>query len=174
MKIELKNLKVNLQFSEETTLFKADVFVNGIKVGYADNDGHGGCTNIRPYEGKMPLLMSAYEYARTLPNIIIGLTDSGFTFPSSLDWLVDDIVTKHCIEKTNKATANRLKKHTETCIAWGVPNSGKYTTVGYKQKLSQVVKTHLLLVQDLLDRTRKGLKDGEEILNTNLAELGLK
>jgi hypothetical protein len=41
MKIELKNVKINKMFSEETTCFIADVFINGKKTAYAKNDGRG-------------------------------------------------------------------------------------------------------------------------------------
>jgi hypothetical protein len=46
MKIELKNVKFSDFASEETNCFRADVYVNGKKAGYCNNDGHGGCTNV--------------------------------------------------------------------------------------------------------------------------------
>ena len=42
--ITLKSLKLNLTFSRETYCFTTKAYVNGIDVGYAENDGHGGCT----------------------------------------------------------------------------------------------------------------------------------
>ena len=44
MKIELKNIKVNLTFSQETVNFIADLFVDGIKVASCENSGWGGYT----------------------------------------------------------------------------------------------------------------------------------
>ena len=49
MKLELKNVKINEAFSEETLMFKADLYVNGKKIAYAENDGRGGCTFYREY-----------------------------------------------------------------------------------------------------------------------------
>lgn len=42
--ITLKSLKLNLTFSRETYCFTTKAYVNGKDVGYAENDGHGGCT----------------------------------------------------------------------------------------------------------------------------------
>ena len=47
MKIELKKLKVAEHLSEETTAYSADVYVNGKCIGYAQNNGQGGETDIR-------------------------------------------------------------------------------------------------------------------------------
>lgn len=44
MKIELKNFQFFERMSEETNAFVADVYVNGVKVAYAKNDGRGGET----------------------------------------------------------------------------------------------------------------------------------
>ena len=41
MKIELRRFTTNARLSQETTAFAADVWVDGKKVGYAENDGHG-------------------------------------------------------------------------------------------------------------------------------------
>ena len=46
MKITLKNLKVAKFMSQETTCFQATVYVDGKKAGTAENEGHGGCTNV--------------------------------------------------------------------------------------------------------------------------------
>ena len=68
MKLELKNIKVNLAFSEETTMFQADIYANGKKIGYAKNDGRGGSTWYNPYEGTFGLLRLAEAFAETLPS----------------------------------------------------------------------------------------------------------
>lgn len=44
MQLTLKNLKISAFMSEETTCFQATVYVDGKKVGTAQNDGHGGPT----------------------------------------------------------------------------------------------------------------------------------
>ena len=42
--ITLKALKLNLTFSRETYCFTTKIALDGKDVGFAENDGHGGCT----------------------------------------------------------------------------------------------------------------------------------
>jgi hypothetical protein len=66
MKIELKNVKINLTFSEETTMFMADLVINGVLAGEANNDGRGGCTfySVRTYDAKKRTFLSDSEKER--------------------------------------------------------------------------------------------------------------
>jgi hypothetical protein len=89
MKIELKNLKINLEFSEETIMFKADVYVDGVETAYANNDGHGGCTNYHPYEGKRELLKKAERYAESLPSTFHEFGGKKLEIKSNLEWVID-------------------------------------------------------------------------------------
>ena len=52
MNLQLKNVHFSERLSQETNAFAADVFFNGKKVGYAENSGHGGCTNVGAYPEK--------------------------------------------------------------------------------------------------------------------------
>jgi len=45
--VELRRIHVDERLSQETMAFAADVYIKGRKVGYADNNGHGGSTNVR-------------------------------------------------------------------------------------------------------------------------------
>lgn len=46
MKLELKNVKVHEDMSEETTCFSATLYANEKKVATCKNDGRGSCTDI--------------------------------------------------------------------------------------------------------------------------------
>lgn len=46
MKVELKKFSYNSRMSEETDCFTADIWINGKKVGYAENTGKGGSNSI--------------------------------------------------------------------------------------------------------------------------------
>lgn len=43
MKVELKNVKIHPDISEETNCFSATIYVDDKKVGEVKNDGQGGC-----------------------------------------------------------------------------------------------------------------------------------
>ena len=65
MKIELKNISHSPRLSQETEAFAADLWINGKKVAYCENDGHGGCTNYNTYNPSLrPLLKEAEEYCK--------------------------------------------------------------------------------------------------------------
>lgn len=91
MEIELKNVKIIDIFSEETTCFKADVFVNGIKTAYASNHGHGGCTNYSLYPGKEKLLKEAEKYCLSLPSIKWKTIE----IKMNLERFIDELVCKY-------------------------------------------------------------------------------
>ena len=92
MKIEIKNVKINSSFSEETICFKADVYVNGKKTAYAENDGHGGSTFYHAYAPELrSLLEQAETYAKTLPSKTETFGDGdSITIESDLEQIIDN------------------------------------------------------------------------------------
>ncbi len=98
MKIELKRFTINARLSRETTAFAADVWVDGLKVGHAENDGHGGATSVR----LEPAVRSKIEaHGRTL----VPEDYKGFT--SGAEWVVDQLVE---VTLQKKAEASLVKK----------------------------------------------------------------
>lgn len=102
MKIELKRFTTSARLSQETTAFAADVWVDGKKAGYAENDGHGGSTNVHldpavhdAVEAHGKAQMPA-EYAR---------------FTSGAEWLVDELVEAELKKRDDKSLARRLAKY---------------------------------------------------------------
>jgi hypothetical protein len=172
MKIEIKNIKINTAFSEETVCFKADVYVNGVKTAYASNDGHGGCTFYNAYENKRELLRQAEAYAQSLPSTTETFGETTITLESNLERMIDDVVYKASNDKENAKFEKKILKATETAIVYGVPNSGSFQSIAFKgkPKLADVMLT--LQGRDaitrLVNRIKGELKDGEVILNTNI------
>lgn len=165
MKIELKNIKINLTFSEETTMFMADVYVNGNKTAYANNDGRGGCTDYSPYEGKKELLKQAEEFCLSLPPIHSEEYD--FEYDMNLEHFIDNLIEDELKKKEQK----KLEKKMLDTIMWGKPNGYSYTQVKFKVPLAKVPTTRL---QEIVDKYKKEFKEGDEFLNTNLEGLGIK
>jgi hypothetical protein len=160
MKIELKNVKINKMFSEETTCFTADVFINGKKTAYAKNDGRGGNTNIQPYVGMS--LDEAYNYCKTLPK--------EFGYPQTLDSVIDDIL----FEKEKEKEQKKIEKLCLTNIVWGKEGGMSYTKIGFKgnPKLEDLKKTTVgkNALKSLIEKVKKEyMKEGEVLFNNNLA-----
>jgi len=180
MKIELKNLKINLTFSEETTMFTADLAVNGVLVGEANNDGRGGCTfySVRTYDAKKQtflsdsekernreLLKQAETYCLSLPKVRVEEYD--FEFDMNLEHFIDNLVTAELEKKEKK----KMEKQMVNSIIWGKPKGHSYSQVKFKIPLAQVTTNRL---QEIVDKYKKELKEGEVFLNTNLESLGIK
>ena len=88
MKLELRNIKVNLEFSEETTMFKADVYADNVKIAYTNNEGRGGPTFYSPYPKKEKELKEAELYASTLPSIFYKYNGKKIEIKSTLEnWI---------------------------------------------------------------------------------------
>lgn len=51
-RIKLKGLKIYTGMSQETVCFNATVLFDGLSIGTADNDGHGGETRVLFEPGK--------------------------------------------------------------------------------------------------------------------------
>jgi hypothetical protein len=168
MKIELKNLKINEAFSEETTCFMADVFVNGKKVGHARNDGRGGCTFIHAYPNQHKLLAEAEKFCSELPKKSFDFGDRTHEFAQTLDSVVDDLVFAKEKEKEQK----RIEKLCDNNIVWGKPNGMSYKMLSFKgkPKFADIKKTIMgqKALENLINRVKSELKEGEEIFNKNL------
>ena len=188
MKIELKNLEVNLRFSEETTMFQADIYVEGKKVAYAQNDGRGGETYYHTYSGKskkefqdnLKILEQAEAYCETLPDDTFTYDHNGeirtMELKRTLTYVVDELVEKSIQDKETKKFQKKLQKdmekyicytqHPETLESYGVVGAKKKDQFSLQQiannpRIKEAVREHV-----------RGLKlKGYIILNQNCPEV---
>ena len=115
MKIELRRFTTNSRLSQETTAFAADVWVDDKKVGYAENAGHGGNTNVR----LDPSVRAAVEaHGKTLiPAEYKSVTDGA-------EWIVDQLVEAELDQRHAKAFEKRITKadakERENCTKLGL------------------------------------------------------
>ena len=167
MKLELKNVKINEAFSEETLMFKADLFVDGNKVGYANNDGRGGCTFYNAYENQREALAKAEAFALALPSTITNFGGKDYEFKSSLESWIDDAVHKIHNDKANAKAEKKIQKLMETQVVWGVPNGNSYKHLGFggSPKLGVLSKAS---IKSLVDAVKSRMLPNEEIFNTNI------
>ena len=171
MKIELRNIKINLTFSEETTMFKADVYVDGKKVAYANNDGHGGSTFYNRYEKMEGLLKEAEAYAKTLPSTTHTFGNTSMVIESTLENIIDNEIDRLVNEKETEKFKKKLEKDKEKNICFGVPNGKSYRMIGWKGlTISQLLASPngRQGIQNAIKKIEGELKEGEVILNNNL------
>jgi len=163
MKIELKNVHFSEHLSEETNAFTADVYVNGLKCGYAKNDGQGGCTYIGAYltPDSRSIMDKAENYCLTLPDINIGSETDPFMVKSNMETVVDNLFELWLKKKDE----TKMKKFDLTHVRWGVPKGNTYTSVNFKKPINTIPHT---VLQGYLNTWKLTFKTGEVFLNTNL------
>lgn len=164
MNIELKKVYFSEQLSEETNAFTADIYVDGVKAGYAKNDGHGGSTFYHAYEGKRGLIEKAEKYCKTLPDLDLG---NNFKLKMNLEHVIDNLLTDWLKAKD----AKKFEKKMEKSIMWGVKDGMRYTQVSFKVPLAQIPTAQL---QMYVNQYKTKLKPNEVFLNTNFEKLGIK
>jgi hypothetical protein len=100
VKIELKRFTTNARLSQETTAFAADVWVDGKKVGTAENDGRGGCTMVH-------LDRSVRDAVETHGKTLVS---AEYKFVGGAEWIVDQLVETELQKRSDKAFAKKLAK----------------------------------------------------------------
>lgn len=171
MKIEVKNLKVNLAFSEETICFKADVWINGIKCCYAENGGYGGCTNVSWYNdiGKS-LYYQAEKYLNGLPPKVITYFDKTWEQKQSLENFVDDYVHEYVNKKEDERFNKKLRKDMIKGLVMSNDNLKTYRIISWKNKTLADILLLPNSNQILTKEIAKAKQDGYTIYNTNLPQ----
>ena len=155
MKIELKNFRFYEKLSEETYCFTANLYVNGIKCGSAENRGYGGETDYfhEGTEKSKELLRQAEEYCveKNLTNYI--------------DELVEILVRK----KENEVNARKLNKAMQKAILIG--NDKIYREIGFKMPLREMWEKHPDYFKQTINEKLEQYKDkGYRLLNTNIPQ----
>jgi hypothetical protein len=163
MKLELKKIKVNLAFSEETTQFMADIFFNGKKIGYAKNDGQGGCTDYHPYEGQREAMREAEEYAKTLPSLFYEFGGEKREIKMSLENWIDKQIEDYLLAKEQA----KLEKKMDTQILIKCAN-GTHRVMGFKGNKMKLKDMPNDMLMRLVSAAKASLQDGDVILNKNI------
>jgi hypothetical protein len=161
MKIELKNFKHYDRLSEETLCFVGNIWVNGIKCGYAENSGKGGCSSYH-HEGT--------EISRELIRDAEGFCESnGTTLWDFLDQLACEMASK----KEKDAIAKKLNKEMQKAILIGIDNGSEiaYQTITFKLPLRDMWEKHPdFFKKTLVEKLDKYKPKGYKLLNTNIPQ----
>lgn len=100
--ITLKRFQHYPRMSEETTAFNADLVYEGVVVGTAKNDGHGGCTFI--YLNDKGRAIPSIVSANNLPE---GNEDS---LTDIVDNLVEETIRSKWVDKQRKRVEKELRE----------------------------------------------------------------
>ena len=174
MEIKLKKIYVSEQLSDETTAFVADLYINNVKIGMAENGGRGGSTNYSSIteEGRK-LIREAEEWCKSLPPLVskdIIIDNKPFTMSMSLELFIDNLISEHIRQMDIRRFQRKMEKDMTDGIVFGVPEQ-EYRKFKFKVSIELILKreTGIKVLQSLIhERVLPLLKDGEMILNTNI------
>ena len=128
--IQLKNVKIAWNMSEETTAFTATLYIDGKKAADVKNEGRGGDNHPRFMDRELE--KEFHEFCKSLPPRDFGMDDDGAvneTYPMDYDsfigdllreWISNDEWKKAC----KKGVVYTLTSHEEgEYMLWEVPYS---------------------------------------------------
>ena len=177
--VVLKSLKTFIGM--EGHGFNADVWINGVKCMLAIDSANGGCYEYQDYAYKSPKADVIKANIKLLEDYIASLPEYPLEFDGKayerdgkvvmmkpdMDSFINDLVIALEVAKEEKKKLNLMKR----AILVGLPDAKEYSYYNYKRELSAVPSP---ILQQHIDGYRTKLRKGEVILNTNLAELGVK
>lgn len=177
-RVSIKNVKEN--FGHDLGGFFCDIYFDNKKVGYLNNDGWGGCVDIRTYgfSDKDKALMKslqdflteqgmaqfqADDYNKPHPQMPSGKNDwkaEDFNFDNQVEFLCERLNFMKGIER-----------QTKKAILYGNPRSSNYKIVSWKgvKTLDEVVASiGVGRFANIVQGIKAKLVEGEMIYNTNL------
>jgi len=185
-RVTLKNVKFHKGHDGMDGL-NADIYIDKVKVAHVYDDARGGCfeydvlgsIDSKQREINKKLFKELEDYIDSLPEEQMEYDGKKYErdgnpvmMKPDMDSIINDLVEEFEKEKSKK----RLKKDMEKKIVFGKPNGNSYKLIGYKSPLKAIamMKGGKEAIQKLVNRVKGELKEGEEILNDNLAELGIE
>ena len=177
-RVSIKNVKEN--FGHDLGGFFCDIYFDNKKVGYLNNDGWGGCPDIRTYgiSDKDKALMKSFEDFLTEQNFAQFQADD-YNKPHPLmpsgknDWVASDFSIDNQIEFICERLnfLKSIERQSKKAILYGNPRSTNYKIVSWKgaKTLDDVVKSiGVARFKVVVDGIKAKLVEGEMIYNTNL------
>jgi hypothetical protein len=175
-RVSIKNVKTGI--GHDLMGMYCDIWLDKKNVGYFNDDGWGGEPDISltsEHRNALLELLNKYNWRSKMYN------ELGWNFYDNENGINDDSVLQSLIEhlhdeKEKEKVYKKISKQSEKEILWGKWDS--YTRSSFKGglDLKNMVKVYgVQKLQEFIDNQIKTkLKEGEEILNTNFEELGLK
>lgn len=173
MKIEIKDIHYSEALSKDTNAFSASLYIDGVLVGIAENNGYGGETNYHATDPKYTgIIQEAEIYCNGLPKVKSPYVDEdgkSKEFEQTLASYIDGLV-EHYLEKKN---ADNLKRHEKKKLLYGNLKSGQVFYIVFKRSLAGILahpNGEEALATNIRNLVLPNLKEGMKMLNHNLPE----
>jgi len=164
-KIQLKNVQT---FEGHDGIgLNADVWIDGVKCMHVHDGAYGGCMEYQnfcynnPKAEQIKVLIKKFEdYIKTLPPTDFIMGGKTHSMKMDMDLFITQLQEQMEMDK-------KMKRG----VLVGVPNASQYSIYKFKMPLSKIPQGQL---QAAILRIKGQLEKGEQILNTNLASLGIQ
>lgn len=172
--VTLKNVK--LGFGHDLCGAYADFYLKGKKMGYFNDDGWGGETDIVYVSDAH---QKEFEAFLTKNNVAQIMLDNGWDFLKDANKIdlhsqAEEIINEAINLKENEKVEKKMAKACEKGIYYNTANGYKGITFKLPLKAVLLHKGGLAFLQQNYDKIKSELKNGEKIVNTNLEKLGIK
>jgi len=167
MNIELRNVVIYDKMSEETTAFRASLYIDNKRIGFAKNDGQGGCTTYHPDDHRnWDLLRKAETYCLGMGPDVVSYDGESVTINMTLEYYIEKLLWKFVADKEDA----KLKKKMLTKLMWG--KREHYLETFWKgwdiEKLMKATEGRDV-IKKAIARFREEMPDGK-LLNTNIKQ----
>jgi len=179
MEIELRKIHHSVQLSEETEAFTANIYINGIHAGHAQNRGSGGPTDYyHENEKGRELIVQAEKWCKSLPPRIYPGGDGmeAFSIDRNLENYIDDLLNDHLQKKEAARFNKRMEKDMEKSVIFGIAGES-YTKISYKIPIAKVLEHPRgaeSIAKLIKEKVAPKLEGDIKLLNTNILESILK
>lgn len=171
-RVTIKNVKEN--FGHDLGGFFCDIYLDNKKVAYLNNDGWGGCPDVRSYGCGDKDKLKELHYFLMVEQKMAEFQAEDYNNDTrgilKADWNAEnfnfDSVVEFICERLNfLKSINRQQKKS---ILFGNPRGGSYKIITYKHAIEDLKKTHSGLLRAKVLEIQNKLVKGECIFNTNL------
>lgn len=152
--------------------FSCEFYIGKTMVTMLHNDGRGGPTAYQFISDEAKKMFLEFVETNKMRQFMI---DNGWGFMGTADRISDEDILSTLVEDTiqEKEVQRVINRYQKKGIVYGNPYTGKIKTVSWKASLEQMVVYHRERLQYEINKVKQNLKEDEQILNTNLNELGL-
>jgi len=141
--IELKNLKHFAAGSQETHCYTATIYVDGKRFASVENNGHGGCDNVHPFEGGYEVVRELEARIKaTFPREVSEYFPEGME--ASLESVCCDLVNDLLFAKDWKSKLKRRIVAVKDNAAYVWPAKFKPTAARLEQFRTQMTEYKVL------------------------------
>jgi hypothetical protein len=168
--------KVKTGFGHDLCGAFAEFYLDGKKMGYFNDDGWGGETDI-VFDSDTH--QKTFETFLTKNNVAQIMFENGWEFLRTVSKInlhdqAEEIINSAINLKEEEKAENKVQKACEKGIYYKSGSSYKGITFKIPLKAILLRKEGLEFIQGQYDKMKASLKNGEYIVNKNLEELGIR